>query len=40
MDGNKDIVRGIPKCYNGSSQLVLLKQPPHQREEAGTGVES
>ena len=38
--GKQDIVRGIPKCYNGTTQLVQMKQPPHHREEAGAGVES
>ena len=33
-------MRGRPKCYNGSVKLVQLKQPPHHREEAGTGVAS
>ena len=36
--GKKDIVRGSTKCYNGSAQLVYPNQPPHHREEAGTGV--
>ena len=40
VDGKKDIVRGSPKCYNGSAQLVQLNQPPHHREESGTGVVS
>ena len=40
MDGNQESVRVIPKCYNGSAQLIQLKQPPHHREEAGTRVES
>ena len=40
VDGKQDIVRGIPKCYNGSVKLVQLKQPPHHREEARTGVAS
>ena len=37
VDGKQDIVRGIPKCYNGSAQLVQQKQPHHHREEAVTG---
>ena len=40
VDGNQDSVRVSPKCYNGSAQLVQLKQPPHHREESGTGVVS
>ena len=40
VDGKQDSVRGIPKCYNSSVQLVQLKQPPHHREEVGTGVAS
>ena len=40
MDVKQDSVRGIPKCYNGPAQLFQLKQPPHHREEAGTGVAS
>ena len=31
VDGNQDSVRGRPKCYNGSAQLVQPKQPPHHR---------
>ena len=38
VDGNRDSVCGIPKCYNGSAQLVQLKQPPQRHEEAGTRV--
>ena len=38
VDRKQDIVRGIPKCYNGSAQLVQQKQPHHHREEAVTGV--
>ena len=38
VDETQDSVRGIPKCYNGSVKLVQLKQPPHHREEARTGV--
>ena len=40
VDGKQDSVRIIPKFYNGSAQLFQLKQPPHHREEAGTGVAS
>ena len=36
--GNQYSVCGSPKCYNGSVQLVQMKQPPHHREELGTGV--
>ena len=38
VDGKQESVCGSPKCYNGSAQLVQLKQPPHHREEAGNGV--
>ena len=38
VDIKQDSVHGSPKCYNGYSQLVQLKQPPHHRDEAGTGV--
>ena len=38
MDGKPDIVRVSPKCYNGSTQIIQLEQPPHHREEACTGV--
>ena len=40
VDVNQDSVRGSPKFYNGSAQFVQLKQPPHHREESGTGVSS
>ena len=40
VDGKQESVCGSPKCYNGSAQLVQLKQLPHHREEAGTGVAS
>ena len=40
VNGKQDIVRGIPKCYNGSAQLVQLKQLPRHRDDSGTGVAS
>ena len=40
VDGKQESVRGSPKCYNSSAQLVQLNQPPNHREEAGTGVSS
>ena len=40
VDVKQDSVRSNPKYYNGSAQLIQLKQPPHHREEAGTGVAS
>ena len=40
VDGKQDSVRGSPKFYNGSAQLVQLKKPPRHCEEAGTGVAS
>ena len=40
VDGKQYIVCGSPKCCNGSAQLFLLKQPPHDYEEEGTEVES
>ena len=40
VDGKQDIMCGSPKCNNGSAQLVQLKQPPHHREKAGTGLAS
>ena len=39
VDGKQDIICVIPKCYNGSAQLVQLKQPRHHGEEAGTRLE-
>ena len=39
VDEKQDIDHGSPKCYNGSAQLVQLKQPPYHREESGTRVE-
>ena len=36
--GKQENVRGNTKCYNISAQLVQLKQPPHHRDESGTGV--
>ena len=38
MYGKQDSVCGSPKCYNGSAQLVQLKQPLLHHEEAGTIV--
>ena len=32
VDGKQDIVRGSPKCYRCSTQLVQLKHPPRHRE--------
>ena len=40
VDGNQDSVSGSTNCYNGSAQLVQLKQLTHHHEEAGTGVAS
>ena len=40
VDGNQYSVCVNPKCYKGYAQLVQMKQPPHHREEAGTGVAS
>ena len=40
MDVKQDSACGSPNCYNGSAQLIQMKQPPHHREEAGTGVVS
>ena len=40
VDGKQDRVRVSPKCYNSYAQLVQLKKPPHNREEAVTGVAS
>ena len=36
MDGYQDSMRGRSNCYNGSTQLVQLKQLLHHRDEAGT----
>ena len=33
-NGKQDIVCGRIKCYNGSAQLVQLKQTPHHREKS------
>ena len=38
VDVKQDSMCGSPKFYNGSAQLVQLKQPPHHREEVGSGV--
>ena len=37
VDRNKYSVHDSPECYDGSAQLVQLKQPSCHREEVGTG---